>query len=146
MLLDLRRRDERARNLLGLRGYSIRRAGRAHGYRSRERTRGDREAAMTQICGWCKKELGEICPHCGSTAIPMLFRWRFFLRGFHGALQLLGLLIAYRRLLMGCMFQCTGVCLQVLFLKGLGGISHGVCPECKMKTRFAQSALGRGVC
>jgi hypothetical protein len=42
--------------------------------------------------------------------------------------------------------KCTGVCLQLLFVKGLGGISHGICPDCKTKTRFAQSAIGRGVC
>jgi hypothetical protein len=99
---------------------------------------------MTIVCGWCRKEIREMCPHCGMAAAPIEFRWRFFLSDFRAALPLLALWIRYRHLV-DRLFTCGGVCPQVLFLKGLGGVSHGICEECNTKTRFAQCSRERGV-
>jgi hypothetical protein len=99
---------------------------------------------MTIHCTWCAKRIREVCPHCGCPAAEFFFSWRLFLHGFRGSMRLLALRVAYSDLTKD-LFTCSSICKQVLFLRGLGGMGHGVCEECKKQKRFVQVGRERGV-
>ena len=99
---------------------------------------------MTVNCAWCQKIEREVCPHCGHDAAPFLFRWKFFLRNFPAAVAIFGTWLAYGRLEKD-LFYCGGLCKQILFLRGLGGITWGICKECSKQMRFLQVCRERQV-
>lgn len=81
---------------------------------------------MTRMCAWCGKWMGEVCPHCLRPAMNVramnprarAVSWLLHLRNF-------GDLRVYV-----CDSKSGDPCRMVLFVAGLGGVTHGICGEC----------------
>lgn len=100
---------------------------------------------MTIICAWCKKEIDECCPTCGVPAYRIDFQRALFLRNWRLAVLLLGMRLVYGPILRAAgAHVCPSInCLQIFFMEGLGGVSHGSCRECLAKTRNEYSAAAK---
>ena len=107
---------------------------------------------MTCNCGWCGKELREICPSCGFDARPLFFSWRFLLAlPWRAFLRGLGARLIYPPLCGArTIYECTNAmrgpreCRLLMFEKGFGGMNHGLCEPCNVQ-RFAQVSRERQV-
>jgi hypothetical protein len=98
---------------------------------------------MTVTCSWCLKEMGEICPHCGRPAIPVVFEWRLLFANLRIVILLAALGMLRHKWTEARLYLCTpgSSCRQVLFLRGLGGASHGICNACGDQQRKDFSVL-----
>jgi hypothetical protein len=72
---------------------------------------------MHRVCSWCKKNLGERCPHCGSTHVARLFAT------LHSAPPVVGC-----RRVQTAMWECSDC--RKTWMDGEDGVTHGLCPSC----------------
>lgn len=85
---------------------------------------------MTRECAWCRKRMGEICPHCLSEAVHVSRRmtWRGVV--LHWLLALSKFREVQLYICPGSLRVGQASCNMILFAGGLGGVTHGICEEC----------------
>jgi len=71
---------------------------------------------MTRRCAWCRKQMGEKCPKCGSDRCAEIAKVR-------------GKTPVY-----GC-DEC-----RFVFREGQGGITHGMCDSCMREAKARRSS------
>jgi len=95
---------------------------------------------MTILCSYCKKQIDELCPHCGMPAYRAKFQPAFSIYCFRRALLTVLMRVVYGPILREPYICASMTCRQIVFAPGLGGESTGVCDDCHSKVYANVSA------